>query len=326
MNFFLASNLDFFPNLSLPPCSHIPHFVTTLHIAMEIETLDYTSVGDFVHRNALNCYFANRNNEPKTWGFPIARTSSSPIWDVALTRVKEYLRFKQATSRLMQGCSSSIAEDLIMSRLRFIVLDAEELQHADDQTIREYSQKWRESFIETVPGCVNTNVCLTLEETSLESIANAPVVDVTLTDRRPTQLEEFAVYLRAIDVDYEEVDDEWDEHGPAYRGWTRTTATSLTDLYDDLQSREFAIIAPRIEFHGQIPIYEGQIGGQRIDPPGGTAGRLRVQGDDLPDDIWEQVRQIERREREENDQAEGSTDSATTGVKHLTLAPKVADT
>ncbi|KAF2154599.1 hypothetical protein K461DRAFT_291525 [Myriangium duriaei CBS 260.36] len=264
---------------------------------MSSETLDHTSVAQFIRRHGLDQYVVNYDGQARTWGFILVRTTSSSTWDTAIMKVKENLRFALATTRSMEGSTNTFAEDLVMSRLRFVILDDEELQDADDQHIREYCQTWRETFVDTAPGCIPTNVCLALETSSLESIANCPNATVDSDTGRLTQIDDFKIYLRVIDIEYE-LDEEWDAYGPCYRGWSRTTAKYLPDLWQDVQIRDFDIFAPKLEFHGQIPVYDGSLHGHLIDPPGGTSGRLRLSGEDLPDTIWGDVRRVEREERE----------------------------
>ncbi|KAF2150914.1 hypothetical protein K461DRAFT_307549 [Myriangium duriaei CBS 260.36] len=242
---------------------------------MTFFTLDTTSSGDFVPRNHLD---GSYHDEPITWGFLLARTSASATWDVALAKIKEYLRFQHASETRSEDNTETMAGNLIMSRLGFVILDAEELRGANDQPIRQYCQRWRDSFVEKVPGCIHTKA-----------------------------------------------DDEFDEHGPCYRGWIRTTAMHLTNLWSDLKAREFDVVAPTIEVHGQISIYEGNIGGQRIDPPDGISGRLRLMGRHVPEPIWGDVRRVERENMERTEQVEHPTNSADAEQKDLASAMQEMD-
>lgn len=249
--------------------------------------IDRTAAGVFVNHYNLDI-------SSDTWGFLLARTSSSPLWDCALDKAKEYLLSRHRVDALRRG-TDGMACDLLMSRLRFEILDAEDLHGADDGVIRAFCNKWLEYINkDDTYGQVLSKICLTLEESSLEAIANTPDLNVETRTSYFKYDESFAVYFRAIDLDHVKDNDEEDEHGPCYRGWIRLGAMNLHELVQDLYDKEFHVMAPKIEYHGQIPMYDGDVRGHCIDPPGGTSGRLKLLGDGVPNNIWDQVLRVER--------------------------------
>jgi hypothetical protein len=207
------------------------------------------------------------------WGFVVVRTAyaadnDEAQWAAALEKLRAY--------------ATPNNDDAEMDPNTFalpVIADSTLLRNADYASVRKAFNGWVDDFVlrendgdsdqdEQWPSDLRRDAFIVIDHPALSSLLSAP--DFIPGEFPPLDQEPWVVVVDAADP----ASESYNGGGP-YMGFTRAHASALDQLFDDLKFRSLARLSPVRKYDGQIPLYNGDVWGELVDPDGGVDGRYQ---------------------------------------------------